>query len=225
MAGGENEHGAKAVGISRRRRNCSGSGSGSGSGSALSSSGMAHGCVGTCATLFFLAVVFDVAGLVVLLVGIFGNLSTEGRFYGDFLIYTGSIIIFLSLVWWVLWYTVNVRVSSGERHGSQDISFTHWARKLSERLSSTSGSKSKEKEKKQQMSGSVRDAAAAVPPVPCRVSWEERGGGGSVSGHDNKGFDSRTEFVASADRNVELGVLRSAEVARRAAEDRAERLL
>uniref|UniRef100_A0A3B3ZB77 Transmembrane protein 238 n=1 Tax=Periophthalmus magnuspinnatus TaxID=409849 RepID=A0A3B3ZB77_9GOBI len=101
-------------------------------------------CVGNWAPIFYLALLFDVAGFAVLLVGIFGNLRLDGRFYGDFLIYTGALIIFLSLVWWVLWYTGNVQLYTGlERRatgdsGSCNVSFTHWARKLSKRLSGSS---------------------------------------------------------------------------------------
>ncbi|XP_028668420.1 transmembrane protein 238-like [Erpetoichthys calabaricus] len=61
--------------------------------------------LGRCVCAFWLAVAFDVLGLVVLLVGVFANL-----YFYDFLIYAGAIIIFLSLIWWVFWYTGNIEV-------------------------------------------------------------------------------------------------------------------
>uniref|UniRef100_A0A8C6UUL5 Uncharacterized protein n=1 Tax=Neogobius melanostomus TaxID=47308 RepID=A0A8C6UUL5_9GOBI len=63
------------------------------------------GGLGRCACCFWLAVVFDVLGLLVLLLGVFVNV-----FFYDLLIYAGAIIIFLSLVWWVFWYSGNIEV-------------------------------------------------------------------------------------------------------------------
>ncbi|XP_065111439.1 transmembrane protein 238 [Paramisgurnus dabryanus] len=67
------------------------------------------GGLGRCSCAFWLAVSFDVLGLVILLLGVFGNV-----FFYDFLIYAGAIIIFLSLIWWVFWYTGNIEVPPGE---------------------------------------------------------------------------------------------------------------
>ncbi|KAF7655550.1 hypothetical protein LDENG_00054390 [Lucifuga dentata] len=188
---------------------------------------MAHGCVGKCAPLFALAIIFDAAGLVVLLVGIFGNLRVDGRFYGDFLIYTGSIIIFLSLIWWLLWYTGNIEQCVDDR-SSLDVHFTQWARKLSERLS-VSGMKPLEAgvggEKKKSV-GNGKEINGTIDVgvhAPSRVTWENSGGGSAVSGHHNRGYDRGPEW-APTDKTVELGVLRSSDVALQA-EDRAERLL
>ncbi|XP_062875179.1 transmembrane protein 238-like [Trichomycterus rosablanca] len=65
--------------------------------------------LGRCSCAFWLAVVFDVCGLLVLLAGVFTDV-----FFYDFLIYAGAIIIFLSLIWWVFWYTGNIEVPPEE---------------------------------------------------------------------------------------------------------------
>ncbi|XP_030581425.1 transmembrane protein 238 [Archocentrus centrarchus] len=65
--------------------------------------------LGRCVCCFWLAVAFDIVGLAVLLIGVFVNV-----FFYDLLIYAGAIVIFLSLVWWVFWYSGNIEVPPAE---------------------------------------------------------------------------------------------------------------
>ncbi|KAJ3608145.1 hypothetical protein NHX12_025195 [Muraenolepis orangiensis] len=65
--------------------------------------------VGRCKCSFWFAVVHDVVGVVVMMTGVFGSLVIH-----DLLIYAGSIIIFLSLIWWVFWYSGNIDVAPEE---------------------------------------------------------------------------------------------------------------
>ncbi|XP_029363907.1 transmembrane protein 238 [Echeneis naucrates] len=65
--------------------------------------------LGRCVCCFWLAVAFDVFGLLVLLIGVFVNV-----FFYDLLIYAGAIVIFLSLIWWVFWYSGNIEVPPAE---------------------------------------------------------------------------------------------------------------
>ncbi|XP_069920703.1 uncharacterized protein [Oryctolagus cuniculus] len=68
--------------------------------------------LGRCRHFFWLGVVFDTVGAVMLFVGIFAELI----FY-DMLLYMGAIIIFLSLLWWVSWYTGNIELLPEETLG------------------------------------------------------------------------------------------------------------
>ncbi|KAG8446044.1 hypothetical protein GDO86_013786 [Hymenochirus boettgeri] len=65
--------------------------------------------VGRCYLLFVIAIIFDLVGIILLLIGICANLAAW-----DFYIYTGATVIALSLVFWMLWYTGNVEISYKE---------------------------------------------------------------------------------------------------------------
>ncbi|XP_049981782.1 uncharacterized protein [Alexandromys fortis] len=73
------------------------------SGKSADSAEMRSGALGHCRHFFWLGVAFDTVGVAVLFTGVFANL-----FFYDMLLYLGSIIIFVSLLWWIFWYTGNI---------------------------------------------------------------------------------------------------------------------
>ncbi|XP_029384015.1 transmembrane protein 238-like [Echeneis naucrates] len=68
-----------------------------------------YGGVGRCKCSFWFAVAHDILGVFIMMVGVFGGLVIH-----DLFIYAGAIIIFLSLIWWVFWYSGNIDVPTEE---------------------------------------------------------------------------------------------------------------
>ncbi|KAJ0000870.1 hypothetical protein NQD34_005890, partial [Periophthalmus magnuspinnatus] len=63
-----------------------------------------------CTSLFLsLAIILDVVGLLLLLIGIFAPLS-----FWDFFVFSGPLLIFLSLVLWIFWYLGDLKVPEEE---------------------------------------------------------------------------------------------------------------
>lgn len=65
--------------------------------------------IGRCLLFFFVAVLLDVAGLLIFLIGVFAPLS-----YWEFFVFSGTVIVFLSLVFWIFWYLGSLEVSLEE---------------------------------------------------------------------------------------------------------------
>ncbi|KAM9345999.1 uncharacterized protein tmem238l [Symphorus nematophorus] len=153
-------------------------------------------CVGGCVPLFFIALVFDVIGLILLFVGIFANLRIDGRFYGDFLIYTGSLIIFFSLGCWLMWYVGNVQVSEEGEGPKKRSSFVLLARKLSERL----GQKLKGEERIKCVEDEENCSQVGTPPSKrkaSRVTW------GKSTAYHNEGYDDSLDSTAEEKKREE----------------------
>ncbi|XP_078124978.1 transmembrane protein 238 like [Sander vitreus] len=147
-------------------------------------------CIGGCVTPFLIAFLFDVLGLILVFVGIFANVRIGDRFYGDFLIYSGSLIIFFSLAFWLMWYVGNVQVSEDDEGGlKKSSSIVQLARKLSERLS--------QKLKGEPRVKCVEDGSQVGPHKASRVTW------GRSTAYHNKGYDDCLDSP-STEKKVEI---------------------
>ncbi|XP_031155435.1 transmembrane protein 238-like [Sander lucioperca] len=50
----------------------------------------------------------DLLGVIAVLLGVFTPLEIQGRDFGDLLVYSGALLVLLSLAGWVMWYSGNI---------------------------------------------------------------------------------------------------------------------
>uniref|UniRef100_A0A803SXE4 Transmembrane protein 238 like n=1 Tax=Anolis carolinensis TaxID=28377 RepID=A0A803SXE4_ANOCA len=70
---------------------------------------MESAAMGRCRGAFWMALLFDMAGLSLLLMGALSDV-----FFADLLIYSGGVGLLFSLLWWVFWYVGNLEVPPDE---------------------------------------------------------------------------------------------------------------
>uniref|UniRef100_UPI003AAC3554 transmembrane protein 238-like n=1 Tax=Centroberyx gerrardi TaxID=166262 RepID=UPI003AAC3554 len=89
-----------------------------------------------CKLALVFAVLMDLLGVASLLLGVFAPLEIQGRDFGDLLVYSGALLVLLSLGGWVMWYSGNIEglTSKRELGGAVGGAVDRLARSLSRRI-------------------------------------------------------------------------------------------
>lgn len=92
--------------------------------------------VSHCKLALVFAVLMDLLGVVSLLTGVFAPLEIQGQDFGDFLVYTGALLVLMSMAGWVMWYSGNIEglTSKKELGGAVGDAVDRLARTLSRRI-------------------------------------------------------------------------------------------
>lgn len=90
-----------------------------------------------CKLALAFAIIMDLLGGTALLVGVFAPLEIKGRDFGDLFVYTGALLVLMSLGGWVLWYTGNIEgLTSKKELGHIGTAVDRLARNLSRKIRS-----------------------------------------------------------------------------------------
>ncbi|XP_043117207.1 transmembrane protein 238a [Puntigrus tetrazona] len=94
-------------------------------------------CVGLarCKFVLVFAVLMDVFGVSALLVGVFVPLEIGDRDFGDLLVYSGALLVLLSMGGWIMWYSGNIEgLISGNELPHKRNAVDRFVRTLSRRM-------------------------------------------------------------------------------------------
>ncbi|KAK2903338.1 hypothetical protein Q8A67_008051 [Cirrhinus molitorella] len=88
-----------------------------------------------CKFVLVFAVLMDLFGVSALLIGVFVPLEIGGRDFGDLLLYSGALLLLMSMGGWVMWYSGNIEgLISGNEVTHKRNAVERLARTLSRRI-------------------------------------------------------------------------------------------
>ncbi|XP_028831378.1 transmembrane protein 238a [Denticeps clupeoides] len=91
-----------------------------------------------CKLVLVFAVMMDLFGVTSMLIGVFASLEVRGRDFSDLLVYTGALLILMSMGGWVMWYSGNIEgLAFGKELGYRRTVVDRIARTLSRRIRRT----------------------------------------------------------------------------------------